>query len=121
VGGGVPRAHPFFGKFFLASTFFIAIFFPYLHVVIVGMEWDMLIQRLELMVVCEKKSTYVDDNKVILDMHQLMKGDFVKMKKPPIMISKMMKNECQYCQRSNHSKEKCFWNPNNLDKKLKEK
>jgi hypothetical protein len=36
----------------------------------------MLIQRLELMVVCEKKSTYVDDNKIILDMHQLMKGDF---------------------------------------------
>jgi hypothetical protein len=73
------------------------------------------------MVVCEKKSTYVDDNKVILDMHQLMKGDFFKMEKPPIMISKMMENECQYCQRSNHSKEKCFWNPNNLDNKLKEK
>jgi hypothetical protein len=67
--------HPFFGKSFPTSTFFIAIFFPYLHVVIVGMEWDMLIQRLELMVVCEKKSTYVDDNKVILDMHPLMKED----------------------------------------------
>ncbi len=37
------------------------------------------------------------------------------------MIGKMMKNECQYCQKSNHSKEKCFWNPNNLDNKLKEK
>jgi hypothetical protein len=68
--------HPFFGKFFPVSTFFIANFFPYLHVVIFGMEWNMLIQCLELMVVCEKKSTYVDDNKVILDMHPLMKWDF---------------------------------------------
>jgi hypothetical protein len=33
-----------------------------------------VIQRLELMVMCEKKSTYVDDNMVILDMHPLMKG-----------------------------------------------
>ncbi len=57
----------------------------------------MLIQCLELMVVCEKKSTYVDYNKVILDMHPLMKGNFLKMEKPAIMIGKMMKNECQYC------------------------
>jgi hypothetical protein len=49
------------------------------------------------MVVCEKKSTYVDYNKVILDMHPLMKGNFLKMEKPAIMIGKMMKNECQYC------------------------
>jgi len=76
VGEGVLQVHPFFDKFFRMSTFFIAIFFPYLHVVIVGMEWNMLIQHLELMVMCEKKSTYVDDNKVILDMHPLMIGDF---------------------------------------------
>ncbi len=60
---------------------------------IVGKEWDMLIQHLELMVVCEKSSTYVDDNKVILNMHPLMKGKFKK-EKPPTMIGKMMENEC---------------------------
>lgn len=57
---------------------------------------------------CEKKSTYVDDNKVILDMHPLMKWDFFKMEKPTIMIGKMMENECQHCQKSNHSIEKCL-------------
>ncbi len=44
----------------------------------------MLIQCLELMVMCEKKSTYVDDNKVIMDMHPLMKGDFLILKKPQL-------------------------------------
>jgi hypothetical protein len=44
----------------------------------------MLIQHLELMVMCEKKSTYVDDNKVILDMHPLMIGDLKKWKNPQL-------------------------------------
>jgi hypothetical protein len=43
------------------------------------------------------------------------------MENPPTMIGKMMENECQYCKKINHSKEKCFWNPNNLDNKLQEK
>jgi hypothetical protein len=63
---------------FLARTFASPCFGrkPKVRVATVGisMEWDMLIQHLELMVVCEKSSTYADDNKVILDMHPLMKG-----------------------------------------------
>jgi hypothetical protein len=66
-------------------------FFTYLHVMIVGEEWDMLIQHLELMVVCEKSSTYVNDNKVILNMHPLMKGDFLKWRNPQLWLVKWWK------------------------------
>ncbi len=40
---------------------------------------------------CEKKSTYVDDNKVIMDMHPLMKGDFLILKKPQLWLVKWWK------------------------------
>jgi hypothetical protein len=49
-----------------------------------------------------------------------MKGEKKKVEKPLANASKLGE-ECQYCKKSNHQENKCFWNPNNLNNKLKEK
>ncbi len=49
----------------------------------------------------------------------MMKGENKKVEKNS--ANKARDKECQYCKKSNHPKEKCFWNPNNSENKLKEK
>jgi len=84
------------------------------------MERRMLIQHLEVTIICEESSMNVNDNLVILNVYPMMKGEKKKVKKPLATIRKS-REECQFCRKSNHQKEKCFWNPNNLENKLKEK
>jgi hypothetical protein len=50
-------------------------------VAIIGMERGTLIQHLEATIICEEKSTYVDGNKVVLDIYPTMKGEKKKVKK----------------------------------------
>jgi hypothetical protein len=49
-----------------------------------------------------------------------MKGDKKKIEKQPIWGSKQGEKEIHYYIKSNHSKDKCFWNLNDLGN-LKEK
>jgi hypothetical protein len=49
-----------------------------------------------------------------------MKGEKKKVEKLVANPNKS-REECQYCKKSNQQKEKLFWNPNNLENKLKEK
>jgi hypothetical protein len=51
----------------------------------------------------------------------MMKGKKKKKKLLTNNISKLGEKECQYCNKSNIEKMKCFWNLNNLENKLKEK
>jgi hypothetical protein len=51
----------------------------------------------------------------------MMKGEKKKVKKPTGTTSKLGEKECQFSKKTNHQKKKCFWNPNNLENKLKEK
>jgi hypothetical protein len=51
----------------------------------------------------------------------MMKREKKKFDKPTTNASKLRENECQYYKISNHQEEKCFWNPNKLENKLKEK
>jgi hypothetical protein len=37
--------------------------------------------------------------------------------KPIDNTSKSREKQCQYCKKTNHQKNKCFWNPNNLENK----
>jgi hypothetical protein len=76
---------------------------------------------LEGAVTCKESSTDVDENKVILDVYPMMKGEKKKTKKTTPLATKFTEKEFQYCKRSNHQEEKCFWNPNNLENRLKEK
>jgi len=85
------------------------------------MERGTLIQHLEVVVIYEESFIDVDGKKVILNVYSVMKGEKKKVEKPLANVSKLREKECQYCKKSNHQKEKCFWNPNNLKNKLKEK
>jgi hypothetical protein len=89
-------------------------------VAIVGMEKGPLIQHLEVAIVCEESSTNANNNRVILDVYPIMKGEKKKVEKPMANVSKS-REECQYCKKFNHPEKKFFWNPNNLENKLKEK
>jgi hypothetical protein len=84
------------------------------------MERRMLSQHLEVIIICEESSMNVNNNFVILNVYPMMKGEKKKVKKPSTTTRKS-REECQFCRKSNHQKEKCFWNPNNLKNKLKEK
>jgi hypothetical protein len=75
---------------------------------------------LEVAIICEESSTNVDNNKVILDVYPMMKGEKKKVEKLVANPNKS-REECQYCKKSNQQKKKLFWNPNNLENKLKEK
>jgi len=76
---------------------------------------------LEATIICEESFIDADNNKVILNIYPMMKGEKKKVEKLPTNIRKSREKECQYCKKSNHQEEKCFWNPNNLENKLKEK
>lgn len=86
-----------------------------------SLERGTLIQHLEAPIIYEENSTNADNNKVILDIYPMMKGENKKVEKNSANANKARDKECQYCKKSNHPKEKCFWNPNNLKNKLKEK
>jgi hypothetical protein len=105
----------------LNYAFFRASLLPYLQVAIFGMERGMLIQHLEVTIICEESSMNANGNWVILDVYPMMKGEKKKVKKPSTTTRKLGEKECQFCKKTNHQKEKCFWNPNNLENKLKEK
>jgi hypothetical protein len=42
-----------------------------------------------VVVMCKESSTYVNNNRVILDVHPLMKGKKIKGEKTPIAIGKL--------------------------------
>jgi hypothetical protein len=54
---------------------------PYLLVATTGMERGTLIQCLKVVVICEENSTNVDDNRVILNIYPMMKGEKKKVEK----------------------------------------
>jgi hypothetical protein len=72
-------------------------------------------------VICEEISTNANSNRVILDIYPTMKGEKKKVDKPITNASKSREKECQYYKKYNHQEKKCFWNPNKLKNKLKEK
>jgi hypothetical protein len=47
----------------------------YLHVVIIKMKWDTLIQHLELEVICEESLSDMDNNQVLLYVYPMMNGN----------------------------------------------
>jgi hypothetical protein len=51
----------------------------------------------------------------------MMKGEKKKVDKPITNASKSREKECQHYKKYNHQEKKCFWNPNKLKNKLKEK
>jgi hypothetical protein len=105
--------------FLFNYAFFRASLLPYLQVAIIGMERGMLIQDLEVAIICEESSMNVNGDFVILNVYPMMKGE--KKVKKPSAITRKSREECQFCRKPNHKKEKCFWNPNNLENKLKGK
>jgi hypothetical protein len=58
----------------MLNAFFKARLLPYLWVATANMERGTLIQHLEVAVICEESSTYVNGNMVILDVYPMMKG-----------------------------------------------
>jgi hypothetical protein len=84
------------------------------------MERGTLIQHLEATIICEENFIDVDGTMVILYVYPMTK-EKKKVKKPLANASKSGEKECQYCKKSNHQEEKCFWNTNNPKNKLKEK
>ncbi len=54
----------------------------YLWVATIGMEKGTLIQHLEAIIICEESSTNVNNNKVILDIYPMIKGEKKKVKNP---------------------------------------
>jgi hypothetical protein len=46
------------------------------------MEKGTLIQHLEAIIICEESSTNVNNNKVILDIYPMIKGEKKKVKNP---------------------------------------
>jgi hypothetical protein len=85
------------------------------------MERGTLIQHLEVIIICEESFIDVDDNMVILNVYPMMKGEKKKVEKQQANTNKTREKECQYCKKSNHQEYKSFWNPDNLENKLKEK
>jgi hypothetical protein len=79
----------------------------------IGKEKGILLQHLEATVIYEENPTNADHNMVILDIYPIMKGDNKKVEENSANANKVRDKECQYCKKSNHQKEKCFWNPNN--------
>jgi hypothetical protein len=71
-------------------------------------------------VICEKNSTNAYGNLDLLDVHPMMKGDKKKTEKQSAWGSKQGEKEIHYYIKSSHSKDKFFWNFNNLGN-LKEK
>jgi hypothetical protein len=57
------------------------------------MERRMLIQHLEVTIICEESSMNVNDNLVILNVYPMMKGEKKKVKKPLATIRKS-REEC---------------------------
>jgi len=84
------------------------------------MEKGTLIQHLGVAVICEESSTYAYGNRVKLDVYPMMKGKKKKVEKLLANANKSWE-ECQYSKKSNHQENKCFWNLNNPNNKLKEK
>ncbi len=71
-------------------------------------------------IVCEESSIDVDNDWVVVNVYPMMKGKKKKTCKQPMGGSKQG-GKCKYCKKSNHPKDMCFWNLNNIDNKLKEK
>ncbi len=60
---------------------------------IVGMERGLLIQHLEITIICEESSMNANGNWVILDVYPMMKGEKKKVNKPSAITSKSREKE----------------------------
>jgi len=65
-------------------------------------------------VIHEKNSTNAYGNQVLLDVYLMMKGDKKKIEKQFAQGSKQGEKYIHYYIKFSHSKDKCFWNLNNL-------
>jgi hypothetical protein len=92
----------------MLNAFFRVGLLTYLWVAIVDMERGTLIQHLEATIIYEESSIDANDNKVILNVCPMMKGERNKVDKPLANANKLGEKECQYCKKCNHQKEKCF-------------
>jgi len=96
----------------LITTFFRACLQPYFQIATTGMKKDTLFKHKEVIITCEE---------IIRNANE-----YHKLFKPPTKQKKTSKGKridviYGQCNKSKHSKELCHWNPNNPNKKLKDK